>query len=268
MNHLAYHAALTFAGVSGAFVVGASLYLVVTYVVMLRHTPSRPLGRTLRSLIHEVAAVVVTQPLIPFFYFLGRRMGGAKGGRPVILVHGYFQNRADFIYLARALGRARLGPLYGFNYNWLGRIPACATRLAAFVERVCHETGQAEVALVAHSLGGVICLEYLATPEGTARVSRCITIASPHAGVTWRGGILGHSARQLHRRSDYMSASNARPLPIPVVSIFSTHDNIVHPSSTSALAARGGSDREVDDIGHLGILFSRKVADLAVDALG
>lgn len=188
----------------------------------------------------EAWALALTQPLVPLYYVIGRRMGGPKDGRPVIFVHGYFQNRADFIALARAARRANLGPLYGWNYNWTSGVETCARRLAAFVEAVCRETGKPQVALVAHSLGGVIALEYLATPAGAERVARCVTIGSPHAGVNWRAGMVGKSAKELHARSQYMQSTSLRPVPVGVLSIFSTHDNIVHPKSTSALTARGG----------------------------
>jgi len=241
--------------------------VVVSYLVMLRHTAPRPLKKTLRAMLDEAVAVAVTQPLLPFYYLLGRRMGGPRDGRPVIFVHGYFQNRVDFLYLARALRRAKLGPLYGFNYDWTRNIPTLAERLGRFVERVCAETGHADVALVAHSLGGVICLEYLSSDVGQRRVGRCVTIASPHAGVQWRAGMIGHGARQLHARSPYMKTSSERPLPMKVVSIFSTHDNIVHPSSTSELTARGGDDFVVEHHGHLGMLFSREVAEITARAV-
>jgi hypothetical protein len=64
-----------------------------------------------------------------------------------------------------------------------------------------------------------------------------------------------------------MRSRGGGPLPVAVVSIFSRHDNIVHPASTSALLARGGEDVPVDDLGHLGLLFSAEVADLTVRAL-
>lgn len=64
-----------------------------------------------------------------------------------------------------------------------------------------------------------------------------------------------------------MLASSTRALPIKVVSIFSSHDNMVHPSTTSALAARGGDDVQIEGVGHLGILFSREVAERTVRAL-
>ncbi len=267
MAAFAHRAALGLAVVVALIAIGAGLYLLVSFLVMRRHTTARPLASALRSMLHEALAIAITQPLIPLYYVVGRRMGGRREGRPVVFVHGYFQNRADFLYLARAARRAHLGPLYGFNYDWTESIPTCADRLAAFVESVCGETGQAAVALVAHSLGGVICLEYLSRPEGAARVARCVTIASPHAGVVWEGGMIGKAARQLAARSAYMQASAARPLTVPVLSIFSTHDNIVHPPTTSALASRGGDDCAVDEIGHLGMLFSPEVARITVRVL-
>ena len=227
---------------AAAITLGGLLYLLVSFFFLRRHAEARSWRLLATSFLREAIAVAISQPLLPLFYFMGRRMGGDPHGRPIVLVHGYVQNRGDFVYLAARLRRAGLGPLYGFNYSWLESIPACATRLKAFVERVCAETGQPKVAIVAHSLGGVVALEYLGMPGGAARVDRCVTIASPHAGVTWRGGMVGHAARQLYSKSSYMQSRGSDPLKVPVVSLFSTHDNIVHPATTSALAARGGED--------------------------
>jgi pimeloyl-ACP methyl ester carboxylesterase len=267
---LLHRAWLTVVSVGVAAVVGAALYLVVSYAVMLRHTDARPVFRTLRAMFGESLAIALTQPLLPLFYLFGRRMGGPATGHPVIFVHGYFQNRVDFLYLARALRRAGLGPLYGFNYDWTGTIAGAAARLGVFVDRACRETNSDAVDIVAHSLGGVVALEYIATPLGMKRVKRCVTIASPHAGVAWRGGMIGSSARALSSRSDFMKTYAARVFEgtgPKILSIYSTHDNIVHPWATSALSARGGTDLAVDDVGHLGILFSRTVADAVVRAL-
>jgi pimeloyl-ACP methyl ester carboxylesterase len=254
-------------GAVGAVAMGALLYLLVSFAVMRRHTAARPFVAALGSLAREALAIAVTQPLVPLFYMVGRRMGGTPGGRPIVFVHGYFQNRADFVYLARAARRAGLGPLYGFNYNWARGVRDAAAHLDAFVERVVRETSRQDVALVAHSLGGVVALEYLATDRGRARVARCVTIASPHAGVAWRVGMIGRGARDLRSDGDYMRGAASRPLPIRVLSVFSSHDNIVHPKTTSVLAARGGDDLEVDGVGHLSMLFSRRVAEATVKAL-
>lgn len=246
---------------------GAFLYLVVSFGVMRRHTEPRGWGAFLRAFLHEAVALAWTQPILPLYYFVGRRMGGPRDGRPIIFVHGYFQNRADFVFLARVVARAKLGPIYGFNYDWTRSIARSASRLARFVEDVCRETGEPKVAIVAHSLGGVVALEYLSTGEGAARVDRCVTIASPHAGVLWRGPTFGASSRELRATSEYMRTNPSRALAIPTLSIYSSHDNIVHPSTTSGLVARGGEDERIEGVGHLGLLFSRAVADATVRRL-
>jgi len=267
MDSLALRAALAAGVVALLATTGGALYLLVSFLVMRRHTPIRSLRQTLRAGFMEALALAITQPLVPLCYLFGRRLGGPRGGRPVVFIHGYFQNRADFVYVARVAARAGLGPLYGFNYNWAASIPTAASRLADFVEAVCEETGRPTVAVVGHSLGGVVALEYLASAEGAARVATCVTVGSPHAGVVWRAGMIGHGARQLHARSDYMQGSSGRALPIRALSVYSTHDNIVHPKTTSSLAHRGGDDLEVQGIGHLGMLFSREVADAIVARL-
>ncbi len=244
--------------VVGAFYLGAFGYLGVTYALMRRHAEPRPLGRALRSFVFELVCVALVEPWLPLFYFVGRRMGGARGGVPVVFVHGYFQNRVDFVYLARKLRRAGLGPLFAINYPFFASVEDNAARLARFCARVREETGAARVDLVCHSLGGLVALELVR--RDPAHVRRCITVASPHAGVVFRGPILGASGRDLRAGSALVRRLEASRAAVPVLSIYSSHDNVVHPKLTSSLAARGGEDVEVAHVGHLGILFSRTVA--------
>ncbi len=244
---------------SGVFVAGASLYLVVTVLVAWRHTDPRPLGAALRSFLFELLCILVVQPFLPFFFLFGRRMGGARGGVPVVFVHGYFQNRVDFLYLARALGKAGLGPFYGINYPFLASVRSNAARLARFCDRVREETGAPEVDLVCHSMGGLVALEML--KDKVPRVRRCITVATPHAGVVFPGPIFTAAGRDLRKGSKLLLSHASAPPAVPVLSIFSSHDNVVHPKLTSALVARGGVDVEVPHFGHFGILFARPVAE-------
>jgi pimeloyl-ACP methyl ester carboxylesterase len=185
-------------------------------------------------------------------------MGGRAGGVPVVLVHGYTQNRVNFLRIAFALLRSGSGPLYGFNYAWWSTVPRSAARLARFVERVREETGAREVDLVCHSLGGVVAMEYLAA--GTHSVRRCVTIASPLAGVVWRGPIVGACAAQLRSGCDFLRAHAALPLSVPCLSVYSTHDNVVHPPKTSTVEHRGGRDLVVPHLSHLSILFAPEVS--------
>jgi triacylglycerol lipase len=248
-----------------AFLLGAALiYLLGSFFLMARHVSPRPGQRHVAAMWHEFYYVLITQPLIPIYFFVGRRLGRGQG-IPMIFVHGYFQNRADFLWLAKQFRKAGRGPLYGFNYPWFDSVDRNVPRLARFVERVCEENGAERVTLVAHSLGGLVSMEFAHSPAGKRRVAHCITIGTPHAGVTWRGPILGKVAKELRAGGEFTAERVERAVITPTLSIYSTHDNIVHPPSTSELAARGGSDVAIDGVGHLSLLYSPEVARVLID---
>ena len=263
-----------FVVVSSGLAGSVLVYALGSFALMRRHTAGRAFGTSLRELAREVFLVGVTQPLVPLFYMLGHRMDpllarlangseGVASGVPVVFVHGYMQNRVDFLGLARALARRRIGPLFGFNYPWFGSLESNAKRLERFVERVCRETGSAVVDVVCHSMGGLVAIEMLRDEVGKAplKVRRCVTIATPHAGVAWRGPMLGVGATRLRRGSKLLEAHARYALTLPVLSVFSSHDNIVHPKETSHLAKRGGRDVEVEGFAHLSLLFAPAVAE-------
>src|SRR5262252_6666928 len=78
------------------------VYVAVSYVLMRAHVAPRPWTASAREIFRETFWAVLTQPLIPLYYFRGHFMGGDGPRDPVIFVHGYFQNRVNFIGLARA----------------------------------------------------------------------------------------------------------------------------------------------------------------------
>ncbi len=249
-----------------AVATGILVYVGGSFALMRGHVDRRPAGRHLVEALREVAWAALTQPILPLFYLVGRRL--VRGhGTPVVVVHGYTQNRVDFLGIARGCARAGLGPVFGFNYPWFASVHANARRLARFCDAVRRETGKARVDLVAHSLGGLVAMEYLhdAGPEG---VRRLVTIASPHAGIAWRGPIVGSGAIQMRRGSAFLVERASRAVPVPCLSIYSSHDNVVHPPATSMLATRGAQDRVVPHVGHLAILFDPEVVRAVVDFVG
>lgn len=271
----------------GTSAVGLTLAIVVyalgSFLLMRRHTTARTLGISLRELARETVLAGITQPFLPLFYLLGYRMdpffvriarerdpaAGFATRVPVVFVHGYMQNRVGFFGLALQLARRRVGPLYGFNYPWFMSIASNARRLERFIERVCVETRSSAVDLVCHSMGGLVAMEMMRAEacatkserDSKLKVRRCVTIATPHAGVVWRGPMLGIGATSLRRGSKLLEAHAGFTLTVPTLSLFSSHDNIVHPKETSSLLRRGGRDVEVEGFGHLAILFSSAVAD-------
>jgi pimeloyl-ACP methyl ester carboxylesterase len=261
------------AAVVGAVGIGIAVYVLGSFLLMRGHTSERRLGVSLREILREAFLAILTQPLLPFFYLVGHRMdrltplfsppARGRGERPVVFVHGYMQNRVDFLGLARALSRRGLGPLFGFNYPWFASVPSNAVRLDRYIERVCRETGAAAVDLVCHSMGGLVAMEMMRdeAKRETLKIRRCVTIATPHAGVAWRGPMIGIEAGSLRRGSKLLEVHAGLKVAVPCLSVYSTHDNVVHPKETSSLALRGGKDVEVDGPAHLALLFSPHVAE-------
>jgi pimeloyl-ACP methyl ester carboxylesterase len=249
-----------------ALAAGILVYVGGSFALMRGHVDRRPAMRHLVEALREIAWAALTQPLVPLFYLVGRRL--ARGhGTPIVVVHGYTQNRVDFLRIARGLARAGLGPVYGFNYPWFASVHANARRLARFCDAVRRETGKDRVDLVAHSLGGLVAMEYL-HDAGPGRVRRLVTIASPHAGIAWRGPIVGRGAAQMRRGSTFFVERASRAVPVPCLSIYSSHDNVVHPPATSMLGQRGARDHAVEHVGHLSILFDPEVVRAVVDFVG
>ena len=254
-----------------AFVAGAAIYVASTYALAHRHAP-RGVRSALRDMIRELTWTILVQPLLPLYWLFGRRMGPLLQGeaavhhRPVVFVHGYAQNRVDFVRIARALQRRGFAHLFGFNYPWLASLAGNARRLARFVDEVRAETGAEQVDLVCHSMGGLVAMQYLHRDGGSTRVARCVTIATPFKGVRWRGPLLGRAAIDLRQGFAFPdrppAGSGTRML-----SIYSRHDNVVHPVETSSLALAGGRDLEAGTMGHLAILFEPSVADAVAEFL-
>jgi len=185
---------------------------------------------------------------------------GARGPRPVLLLHGYAMGRANFVVLANRMALAGLGPLIGFEYWTLGGVAPASAALASFVEELCARLGVAAVDLVGHSLGGVIARDYVTSGGGAARVANVITIGSPHGGTPFSRFGLGRTAVELGAGSAFVRELAARPAPASVrfTAIWSRADGLVSSRAQAALA--GAELIEFQDLGHLAMLASPRVA--------
>ncbi len=251
--------------VAGAFVVSTYLYA----LALTRGAFGWP---GIRYFATETLWVCITQSLLPFGWFLGRALPartGAERSRPIVLVHGFTQNRTNFVWLARALRRQGFGPFFGFNYDTIASpIEASAARLRDFVDGVLRQTGATEIDLVCHSLGGVVARTYVDLLDGHRRVRRVVTLGTPHRGLRQARPIFGRSIAQLNPRAGFIARLDAPNTESRAAfhSVYSVHDNIVFPGLVSSLGPRG-EDFVVKSRGHFGILFSRDIADYVRGAL-
>ena len=220
-----------------------------------------------RAAIAEWGAAAVISAARPIGFL---PLPGAKGHgpRPIIVLHGYAMNRANFVPLAYRLARAGLGPVIGFEYWTLGRTAAAARQLGWFVDEVRARTGAAEVDLIGHSMGGVVSRYYVALAGGDPHVRNLITLGSPHQGTDLSAIGIGHANRELYTGSKLLSRLAAAPPP--------RHTRLTVISSLADALVPGGRQQPLpgaetvmfDDLGHVALLTTRRVADVVIARLG
>ena len=211
------------------------------------------------------AAGVLSRPL----GLLGERITSGQGPRPIIVVHGYAMNRACFQGLATRLARAGLGPVYGFEYWSLGKVSSAARRLHRFVERIAEAHGVSQVDLIGHSMGGLVGRYYLSLGEGRGRgrIANFITLGTPHGGSVFSSLGVGRAKIELAPQTPFFQRLSAAPLPpgVEISVIWSRADVLV----ASARQARWAGTEELvyDDLGHVSLLYSRRVAGEVISRL-
>ncbi|HUS33643.1 MAG TPA: alpha/beta fold hydrolase [Kofleriaceae bacterium] len=219
------------------------------------------LGGTVRTALAEWGMSVAVSAARPAGFF---PLPGARqvGPRPVIVLHGYAMNRANFLPLAYRLARAGLGPIVGFEYWTLGRTAAAAKQLAWFVDQVIARTGSPQVDIIGHSMGGVVGRYYVTLLGGDGAVANLITLGSPHFGTDVSRIGIGAPTRELIFGSKLVQRLAAAPPPrdTRVLTILSHADALVPAHAQMALEIPRAERIVYDDLGHVALLGSRRVA--------
>jgi len=212
--------------------------------------------------------------LLVFLAPLGMRRprvrGPAPGAqRPVVLLHGYAQHSANFLWLARRLRRDGWTHVYSIAHRPIfGDIAGSAERLGATLDeirRACHAPA---LDVVAHSMGGLVARAHVRARAGASGVARLITLGTPHQGTEiFRRLARDPMVAQMRPEADFLRGlADAGPPPaVDCVSIYSADDAIVVPPSAAYWP--GAFNIEVRGLGHHGLLFSRRVYDLVRENL-
>ncbi|NML61730.1 alpha/beta fold hydrolase [Massilia sp. RP-1-19] len=179
---------------------------------------------------------------------------------PVLLVHGYGCNSGYWIHLLPLLDAARISHACRDLEPLGGDIDGYVPALARAVEDLCQASGAARVTILAHSMGGLAARAYL-RQHGAGRVARIITLGTPHHGTSLASLGLGANARQMRRarRGDAPESAWLRELAAGegaearrlVTSIYSHHDNIVAPQTSSCLS--GARNIAFGGVGHVAL---------------
>ncbi len=200
--------------------------------------------------------------------------------RPVLLIHGFAMPRRCMAILQNRLAADgfdvfafRLGPA-----NFRG-VEKAAHLISEKLRSASGRYGAQRIAIVGHSLGGIIGRALIVQGDGDRLFHTLITLGSPHQGhpswkwikftpVTW----FTHVPRELAPESNIMTRLRNSPLPRSVyaVSLFSEADRIC-PAAICPLDVPPGADNIVNiplqDVNHIDLMVDERVHHIVRDHL-
>lgn len=204
--------------------------------------------------------------------FAERQPSSAKHGLPILLIHGYGCNSGYWVKMSARLEQA------GYHHYALDLEPILADidsyvpLLKQKLEAICQASGHNQVIILAHSMGGLVTRCYL-RQHGAARIAHVITLGTPHHGTGLANFGPGPNCRQMawrkrHGASPWLSAlqqSENAQIRALFTSIYSHHDNIVSPQTSSELA--DAKNIALAGIGHVALALHPQVQDCVLREL-
>jgi pimeloyl-ACP methyl ester carboxylesterase len=227
----------------------------------------REFGGAARPVLRGLGFGLLEMPLLLATYPLGwlpcwQRRGPAPA---VLLVHGLYHNHAAWLLFRRRLLRAGFPHLRSFAYNSFG--PAfqdLAERLVQAVLALHAEAPERKVALIGHSLGGLLLRVAASDPRLSGKIACLVTLGSPHRGSTLARLALGGLGRSLRPESGLFGELDGvcGPRDLPRLALVSPVDNMVLPAAN--LEPPSGWERAaVPPMGHVAMLYRAAPARLA-----
>lgn len=195
------------------------------------------------------------------------------GLRPVVLLHGFVDNRSVFVLLRRTLTRHGRDCVESLNYSPLTcDLRSAAELLGRRVEEIRARTGHTEVDIVGHSLGGLIARYYVQRLGGDTQVRTLVMLGTPHSGTTVAPLADAHPLVRQMRPGSAVLRELAYPAPgcrTRFVSFWSDLDQVMVPVETARLDHPDllVHNVRVSGIGHLALPVHPTVATGVLGAL-
>jgi triacylglycerol esterase/lipase EstA (alpha/beta hydrolase family) len=220
-----------------------------------------------RLMVTEFACLLATLLLRPLGWLPARTPAGSPQRPPVVLLHGLFQNRSCLLPLQWRLWAAGYNRVISVNTPPWRDLETLLDTVAATITTVRQRSGNHQVILVGHSMGGILARCFLQLRGGAPQVAACVTLGSPHHGSKLAPFAVTRLGRALLPGSVLLARLNEGPLPAGVAftSIYSRHDNIIVPPDNARLD--GADNLELAGMGHAALLFSSQAAKAVVTAL-
>lgn len=185
---------------------------------------------------------------------------------PVLLLHGFIDNRSVFVLLRRSLAQHGRQQVDSLNYSPLTcDIRAAAALLGRHVAELCERTGQDRIDIVGHSLGGLIARYYVQCLGGDHRVRTLVTLGTPHGGTRIAPLADAHPIVRQMRPGSSVVEELRRPAPgcrTRFVSFWSDLDQLMVPLETACVdhPDLAVQNVRVTGIGHLALPVHPAVA--------
>lgn len=213
----------------------------------------------------EAGSLALQTLLFPFAYLPNRHeTKQAKELHTVVFVHGLAANRASVYPLQTYLYAQGHRRQYSFSYATTGSIEKLALDLK---RRIDHEIKGGRIDIVAHSLGGLVSRFYLQALGGDRRVSRLVTLGTPHRGTHATAYLPTPLVRQMTPGSPLLTYLDSLPEPdCLTTSIGVEGDAIVLPPSASQ--APFGQYHQFEGLGHTAMMLSPAVLRSVHNAVG
>jgi pimeloyl-ACP methyl ester carboxylesterase len=185
---------------------------------------------------------------------------------PVVLLHGFIDNRSVFLLLRRNLAQHGRQHVESLNYSPLTcDIRTAAELLSRHIEEICERTGHDQVDIVGHSLGGLIARYYVQCLGGDTHVRTLVTLGTPHSGTRVAPLMNAHPiVRQMRPGSEVIEELS---MPAPgcrthFVSFWSDLDHLMDPLETACVDHPDllAQNVRVSGVGHLALPVHPAVA--------
>jgi triacylglycerol esterase/lipase EstA (alpha/beta hydrolase family) len=223
----------------------------------------------LRLFANEFASLAMSPLRMALYRFLLPDPPPAPSALPVLLVHGVGCNAGVWAGLARDLAARGVAPVYTISYGPpLASIELFADQLAARIAAIRAATGAAQVAIVTHSMGGLVTRAYLRR-YGGAHVRRVVTLGAPHYGSRHAWLMFGTCLGQMRPGNAWLAGLDAgddAAAGVPVVSLWSWHDSMVTPQTSARLP--WAENVAIAGVAHNALLNDRGVWDRVAKEIG
>ncbi|MFD9319406.1 esterase/lipase family protein [Streptomyces sp. NPDC060053] len=188
---------------------------------------------------------------------------------PVVFVHGYTGSASNW---TTAMSVFRLNGwsssnLFAYEYNSYGNNVTNAQGLATYVNTVKARTGASKVAIVNHSMGGLVSQYYLKVLGGNTSVSHLASIAGANHGTTYAGACLIYTTcQQMYPGSSFIAqitAGDETPGTTAYATWYSACDGVIIPYTSTRLD--GATNNNVLCQTHIGYLTDTVVLGRIAD---